>query len=152
MEYRFIYDRDGRRLMVAEMDDELYNINCTDEDLDCLVEYYSDMTVIFDVDRYIRLHSLLHGLDTEDRRSLKVYMDAVIRSQSGSFVHALMGCCLEIYWYGCTDVEAHWFWKGTNIDFNVALIFPPEFYADPAAWFEREITAKGIKNYEESGV
>lgn len=75
-------------------------------------------------------------------------MDATIRSVSGSFEYALMGCCLEICFYGSFDVEAHWFWQNTNIDFNVALVFPPEFYAAPAAWFEQEIKAKGIKNHE----
>lgn len=151
MQYRFEYDKDGRRLMVAELDDELDCINCTDEDLDCLGEYFRDMTVIFDIDLYCRLHQVLIAAG-EDRKQIKVCMDATIRSVSGSFEYALMEGCLEICFYGGFDVEAHWFWKGTNIDFNVALIFPPEFYADPAAWFEREITAKGIKNYEESGV
>ena len=39
MKYRFEYDKDGRRLMVAELDDELDCINSTDEDLDCLGEH-----------------------------------------------------------------------------------------------------------------
>lgn len=151
MKYRFEYDNDGRRLMVAELDDELDCINCTDEDLDCLGETYRDLTVIFDIDRYTRLYRALSRLSAEDRGFGKVYMNAVIRSKSGSYAHALMGCCLEIYFYGCMDVEAHWFWKDTNVDFNVALAFPPEFYAEPAAWFAREIAEKGIKVMKKAG-
>ena len=145
MKYRFIYDRDGRRMMVAEPDDELHNINCTDEDLNGLGAYYRDLTVTFDIDLYCRLHRMLLTAGA-DRKKVKVCMEAAIRSISGSFEYALMGCCLEICFYGCMDVEAHWFWQNTNIDFNVALIFPPEFYAAPAAWFEREIAAKSIQN------
>lgn len=81
--------------MVAELDDELDCINCTDEDLDCLGGYYRDMTVIFDIDRYCRLHQMLMAAG-DDRKRVKVYMDATIRSVSGSFEYALMGCCLEI--------------------------------------------------------
>lgn len=151
MKYRFEYDKNGHRLMVAELDDELDCINCTDEDLDCLGEYYRDMTVIFDINLYCRLYQMLMTTG-DDRKRVKVCMDATIRSVSGSFEYALMGCCLEICFYGSFDVEAHWFWQNTNIDFNVTLVFPTEFYADPAAWFEQEIAAKGIINYEESGV
>ena len=147
MKYRFEYDKDGRRLMVAELDDELDCINSTDEDLDCLGEHYRDMTVIFDIDLYCRLFQMLLAAG-EDYKKVQVRMDASIRSISGSFEYALMGCCLEICFYGCLDVEPNWFWQNTNIDFNVALVFPTEFYADPAAWFQREIEAKGIKKYE----
>ena len=147
MKYRFEYDKDGRRLMVVELDDELDCINSTDEDLDCLGEHYRDMTVIFDIDLYCRLFQMLLAAG-EDYKKVQVRMDASIRSISGSFEYALMGCCLVICFYGCLDVEPNWFWQNTNIDFNVALVFPPEFYADPAAWFQREIEAKGIKKYE----
>ena len=148
MKYHFVFNDEQRRLMVTELDDELDCINCTDDDLDCLGEYYRDITVIFDIDRYIRLHSILTELAKTDRYFGKVYMQAVIRSRSGSFEYALMGCCLEIYLYGNTDVEAHWYWKNTNIDFNVALAFPSEFYGNPAAWFEKQIAEKGICPHE----
>lgn len=144
MKYRFEYDKDGRRLMVAELDDELDCINCTNEDLDCLGEYFRDMTVVFDIDLYRRLHQMLIKAG-EDRKQVKVCMDARIRSISGSFEYALMGCCLEICFYGCFDVEAHWFWQHKNIAFNVALAFPTEFYSDPSAWFEQQIEEKGIR-------
>ncbi|PSJ81233.1 hypothetical protein [Neisseria iguanae] len=84
MQYRFIYGQDGCRLMVAKLDDELDCINCTDEDLDCLGEYYRDLTVIFDIDLYCRLHQMLMAAD-DDRKKIKVCMDASIRSVSGSF-------------------------------------------------------------------
>ena len=145
MQYRFIYNQDGLRLMVAELDEERYAINCTNEELDCLGEYYRDLTVIFYIDLYCRLHKMLMATG-EDRKTIKVFMDATIRSISGSFEYALMGCCLEICFYGCFDVEAHWFWQNTNTDFNVALAFPPKFYADPAAWFEQQIKEKGIRH------
>ena len=95
MKYRFEYDKDGRRLMVAELDDELDCINSTDEDLDCLGEHYRDMTVIFDIDLYCRLFQMLLAAG-EDYKKVQVRMDASIRSISGSFEYALMGCWLEI--------------------------------------------------------
>lgn len=148
MKHSFIYSEDGHRLFVAELDDELYAINTNDEDIDCPYEYYQDLTVIFDVDRYIHLHKLLCALRKEDRKFGKVYIDAIICSESGSLKYSLMGCCLLIYYYGSSDLEANWFWNNTNIEFDVTLPFPPDFYADPIAWFEREIASKGIQDYK----
>lgn len=148
MKYRFENRNDGSRLMVSELDSELDYIGCTDEELDCLSEYYRDLTVTFDIDLYCRLHRMLLAAG-ESRKMVKVYMDASIRSISGSFEYALMGCCLEICFYGALDIAAHWFWRNTNIDFNVELDFPSDFYVNPAAWFEKEIAAKGIQNVEE---
>lgn len=145
MKYRFIRNKEGRRLMAAELDDELQAIESTNEDLDCLSEYFRDMTVIFDIDRYLRLYRVLRTLDKEDREFGKVHINAVIRSVSGSFEYALIDCSLEIYFNGGFDVEAHWLWQNTDIRFHTALAFPPAFYADPVAWFEREIEEKGIE-------
>ena len=61
-----------------------------------------------------------------------------------------MGCSVEVYWYGCTNVTAQWFWNNTLIDFSVVLDFPPEFYAEPAVWFEREIEKMGVRPYIET--
>lgn len=144
MKYRFEYGEDNRRLMVAELDDELDCIGCTDEALDCLGEYYRDLTVIFDTDLYCRLHKMLLAAGG-DCQAVKVYMKASIRSVSGPFEYALTGFSLEICFYGVPDMTAHWFWRHTNIDFHVELILPPDFYANPSAWFEKEIAACGIR-------
>lgn len=152
MKYHFEYDERGRRLFVAELDEELDNIEANDEDVICTRETFRDMTVIFDVDRYINLYRALTEVMKIDREFGKVHIAATIRSVSGSFEFAMMGCSVEIYWYGCLQVTAQWFWNNTLIDFSVVLVFPPEFYADPAVWFEREITEKGIKNHDGNGV
>lgn len=150
MKYHFEYDERGHRRFVAELDEELDNIDASDEDVDCTGEIFRDMTVIFDADRYINLYRALSELVINDREFGKVHIAATIRSVSGTFEYALMGCCVEIYWYGCMDITAQWFWNNTLIDFSVVLDFPPEFYAEPAAWFEREIEKMGVRPYIET--
>ena len=98
MKYHFEYDAKGRRLFVAELDNELDNIDASDEEIvDCTGECFQDMTVIFDVDRYINLYQALRGLMKIEREFGIVQMTATIRSVSGSLEFALIGCCVEVY-------------------------------------------------------
>ena len=39
-----------------------------------------------------------------------------------------------------------WWDDWSQSDFGIDRIFPPEFYAAPAAWIEHEIAVKGIKS------
>ena len=148
MKYHFEYDAKGRRLFVAELDEELDNIDASDEEIvDCTGECFQDMTVIFDVDRYINLYQALRGLMKIEREFGIVQMTATIRSVSGSLEFALIGCCVEVYSFGNLDITAKWFWQNTPVDFSVVLDFPADFYIDPAVWFEREMEKMGVHPY-----
>lgn len=46
---------------------------------------------------------------------------------------------------GIWEMAIKW-WDDWQSDFGIDLIFPSEFYADPAAWIEHEIAVKGIKS------
>lgn len=116
MKYHFEYDAKGRRLFVAELDNELDNIDASDEEIvDCTGECFQDMTVIFDVDRYINLYQALRGLMKIEREFGIVQMTATIRSVSGSLEFALIGCCVEVYSFGNLDITAKWFWQNTRL-------------------------------------
>lgn len=146
MNYYFQYGFCGAREMVCVLDEQELETMWSDEDADRGV--YRDLTVTFEIDRYIRLHGVVKTLEQKDRHFGLMEMSAVIDSKSASSTYKIRGDFIEIYSKGIWSMTAKWWDDWSEFDFGIDLIFPPEFYADPAAWFEREIEAKGIKNHE----
>lgn len=144
MNYYFRYGLHSGREMVCVLDEDELKAMWSDEYADRNV--YRDLSVTFDVDRYIRLHDILKTLEQQDRNFGKLEMSAVVDSESASDTHKIRDDPIGIYWKGIWEMAVKWWDDWSQSDFGIDLIFPPDFYADPAAWIEHEIAAKGIKS------
>ncbi|HFC8517501.1 TPA: hypothetical protein ACFP41_000343 [Neisseria weaveri] len=148
MKYHFQYGYTGTREMVIFLDEAALNDNIwADDDGD--IRVYQDLTVTFDIDRYLRLIKLLKPLKEIDAEFGRVQMTADIDSRSAAETYKIRGTFIEVYYKGDLNLDARWWCDGALIDFGVYLNMPNQFYADPAAWFEKEIAAKGIQKAKE---
>ncbi|MDO1509513.1 MULTISPECIES: hypothetical protein [unclassified Neisseria] len=148
MKYHFQYGYTGTREIVIFLDEEGLQDNIwADDDGDICV--YKDLTVTFDIDRYLRLMQHLKPLQEIDTQFGRVHMTADIESKSAAETCKIRGTFIEVYYKGNLYIDARWYCDWSMIDFGVYLNMPNQFYTDPAAWFEKEIAAKGIQKAKE---
>ena len=98
MNYYFRYGLRGGREMVCVLDEDELKAMWSDEYADRNV--YRDLSVTFDVDRYIRLHGILKTLEQQDKNFGKLEMSAVVDSKSASDTHKIRGDSIGLYWIG----------------------------------------------------
>ena len=151
MEYYFENGFVGTRLMVIELDTaELKEMWGDSNDG---IESYEDLTIEFEIDRYLRLRNVLAKLEQEDKHFGRLHMAAQISSDSAVAAgQKIRGGHIQIYYSGFDAFEATWWDDYSLDDYGIALFMPDEFQKNPVAWFEAEILKLGFRQPEESGV
>ena len=151
MEYYFEYGFVGARTMVIKLNTaELEDMWADDE---CAKAAYEDLTVTFEIDRYLRLRNVLAKLEEEDKHFGRLHMAAQISSDSATSAgQKIRGGHIEIYSSGLGGFDATWWDDYSLDDYGISLNMPSGFRENPAAWFEAEISKYGFRPSEESGV
>ena len=151
MEYYFENGFVGTRLMVIELDTaELKEMWGDSNDG---IESYEDLTIEFEIDRYLRLRNVLAKLEEEDKHFGRLHMAAQISSDSATSAgQKIRGGHIEIYYSGLGGFDATWWDDYSLDDYGIGLSMPSGFRENPAAWFEAEISKHGFRPSEESGV
>ena len=151
MEYYFEYGFVGARTMVIKLNTaELEDMWADDE---CAKAAYEDLTVTFEIDRYLRLRNVLAKLGQEDKHFGRLHMAAQISSDSAAAAGQKIRCGhIEIYYSGLGSFDATWWDDYSLDDYGISLNMPSGFCESPAAWFEAEISKYGLRPSEESGV
>ena len=147
----FEYGVVGAKTMVIALDkNDLQAMWADDEDSKA---DYEDVTITFEIDRYLRLCEVLVKLEHEDRHFGRLHMAAQIDSASATAAgQKIRGGHIEIYYHGLGGFDAMWWDDYSLDDYGICLSMPTEFTKNPAAWFAAETAKHGFRRPEESGV
>ena len=150
MEYYFEYGFVGARTMVIKLDAAELEEMWADSEEGRAV--YEDLTIEFEIDRYLRLRNVLAKLEEEDKHFGRLHMAVQISSDSAMAAgQKIRGGHIEIYYSGISGFDATWWDDYSLDDYGIGLSMPDGFRENPAAWFEAETAKHGFRPSEESG-
>ena len=151
MEYYVKYGFIGAQTMIIKLDAaELEDVWADSEEGRAA---YEDLTIEFEIDRYLRLRKVLAKLAQEDKHFGRLHMTAQISSDSATSAgQKIRGGHIEIYYSGIGGFDATWWDDYSLDDYGIGLSMPDGFRENPAAWFEAETAKHGFRPSEESGV
>lgn len=151
MKYHFEYGFVGVKTMVITLDKNDLTDMWADEGCDKAA--YEDLTVSFEIDRYLRLLEVLAKLKQEDRHFGRVEMAVQVSSCCEvTRKQKIRGGYIGIYYCGLSAFEVTWWNDYSMGDYGVDLNMPDGFLENPAAWLAAETAKHGFRRPEESGV
>ena len=144
MKYHFEFGFDGSRMMVITLNPtDLQTMWADDEDSK---NNYRDLTIAFNINRYLHLHAMVAEISRQDPYFGRVHMSASIDSHSATAAaQKIRGGHIEIYASGSSGFIVMWWNDYSLYDFGIELNLPPECQQNPAAWFEAQISQLGLE-------
>lgn len=137
MKYHFEFGFDGARMMLITLNpNDLQAMWADDEDSK---SNYRDLTIAFNINRYLRLYAMVAAIDRQDPHFGRVHMSASIDSRSATAAgQKIRGGHIEIYAAGGSGFNVWWWDDYSLYDYGIELKLPPECQQHPAAWFEAQ--------------
>ncbi len=151
MKYHFEHEFTLARMLVITLDKgDLQSMWADNEEGK---EDYQDLTVAFDIDRYLRLRAMVVEIGKQDPHFGRLHMAAFIDSRSAvAAEQKIRGAYIEIENRGMNNFDALWWDNYSLNDYGIELNMPPEFKQNPTVWFETEIGKQGFRLPEKEEV